>query len=161
MNDFRTQAVLHQQLATKLEEAAAIEDQIGTAAVATAPKAKAKAAPAKSGAKRGRPKGSKNTVKAPAAKAPKTTKTTKTGQGRRNGTKSMKDMVVAALTGKKEGLVLPEIVTSILASGYETKAKSPVDVVYQAVYKLMKDDNVADDQKVVKEGKCYKLAKAA
>jgi hypothetical protein len=70
-------------------------------------------------------------------------------------------MVVAALTGKKEGLVLPEIVTSILASGYETKAKSPVDVVYQAVYKLMKDDNVSAEQKVIKEGKCYKLAKAA
>jgi hypothetical protein len=73
----------------------------------------------------------------------------------------MKEMVVSALKGKKKGLGLPEIVSTVLASGYETKSKSPVNVVYQAVYKLMKDDGVADDQRIEKFDNNYRLKEAA
>jgi hypothetical protein len=150
----REQANLHSQLATKLEEAAAIEEQLGTATITVAKPAK-KTATAAAGKKRGRPAGSKNATAA--ATKPKAS----TGRGRRNGPKSMKEMVVAALKGKKKGLGLPDIVSTVLASGYETKSKSPVNVVYQAVYKLMKDDGVAADQKIVKDGSNYKLQEAA
>jgi hypothetical protein len=157
----RERANLHTQLAVKLEEAAAIEEQIGTATVAIATPAAKKTTPA-TGKKRGRPAGSKNKSSAATATAatPATTPAA-TGRGRRNGPKSMKEMVVSALKGKKKGLGLPEIVSTVLASGYETKSKSPVNVVYQAVYKLMKDDGVADDQRIEKFDNNYRLKEAA
>lgn len=159
----RQQASLHSQLATKLEEAAAIEEQLGTATVTvtvTAPKTTAAKKTAATGKKRGRPAGSKN-KDATATATASTPASTGTGRGRRNGPKSMKEMVVAALKGKKKGLGLPDIVSNVLASGYETNSKSPVNVVYQAVYKLMKDENVGADSRIVKDGSNYKLQEAA
>jgi hypothetical protein len=161
----RQQASLHSQLATKLEEAAAIEEQLGTATVTvtvTAPKTTAAKKTAATGKKRGRPAGSKNKdATATATATASTPASTGTGRGRRNGPKSMKEMVVAALKGKKKGLGLPDIVSNVLASGYETNSKSPVNVVYQAVYKLMKDENVGADSRIVKDGSNYKLQEAA
>ena len=156
-------------LAAKLNEAADIADQVGGIATVTAVKSTA----VKS-AKRGRPAGSKNsspTKKSPKAKkavakkaavaSKKDVASKKAGRGRRNGPKSMKEMVVSILKGRKKGLILPDIVQHIMDSGYETKSKDVVNVVYQAVYKLMKDEGITDDQRVEKDGKNYRLTAAA
>lgn len=141
------QAAGEQQLAlaAKLNEAADLADQVG--GVTTAPT---------TGKKRGRKAGSKNKNT-----EGKSTGTTTGGRGRRNGAKSMKEVVVQVLKGKKKGLSLADIVSAVLASGYETKSKKPAEVVYQAVYKLMKDEGISDDQRVEKEGDNYRLQSAA
>lgn len=135
-------------LAGKLEEAADLADQVGGIATATAT----------TGKRRGRKKGSKN--KTPATAASKST-TAGSGRGKRNGPKSMKEVVVSVLKGKKKGLQLSDIVTAVIGSGYKTNSKQPVNVVYQAVYKLMKDKGVPVDQVIEKEGDKYRLKSAA
>tara|TARA_Y100000034_G_scaffold42710_1_gene52268 strand:- start:8919 stop:9377 length:459 start_codon:yes stop_codon:yes gene_type:complete len=152
MSTLREQAALHTALATKLEEAAALEEQLGSSSPTPAPAAS-------TGKRRGRKPGSKNAAKSTTSSKPKGEST---GRGRRNGPKSMKEMVVTVLKGKKKGLQLSDIVQAVIDGGYETKAKNPVNVVYQAVYKLMKDEDTPDEQKIEKTDEHkYRLKAAA
>lgn len=154
----RERAALASQLAAKLEEAAAIEEQLGTAtATATA------VTPAKAKKPRAAKKASATSQSSTTAQSTESTSGgTGSGRGRRNGPKSMKEMVVSVLKGKKQGLTLSDIVQAVIDGGYETKSKNPVNVVYQAVYKLMKDEDTPEDQRIEKtEENSYRLKAAA
>ena len=106
-------------------------------------KQKARATSAASnGEKRGpgRPAGSKNRPKdddSVAAPAP----SAQASAGRRNKT-SLRELISTVLKRNSGGLTLQEIVKKCLSEGYKSKTKGKFhQIVYQNLYKLMKDEH--------------------
>lgn len=149
MSNLRERAELAKQLFEHLEEAANIEDQINALTEGGATSTAVVAAP--TGKKRGRPAASTNGDSSPA----------KTKKRAPRGKYSMKGAIVHVLKGKKNGLSLKDITKEVLKI-YETNAADKVQVVYQSLYKLWKNKDIDENERIEKTDKdTYRLKSAA
>jgi hypothetical protein len=122
---------------------------------------KPKATTSSSGRRPGRPKGSKNRPKEAGAVEPAVASAAPAAKvdGRRNGKTSLRELLTQILKKNRTGLTLAELVRAALNEGYKSKTKGKfAQIVYQNLYKLMKDEHSVSKDKDTKK---YRLVKAA
>jgi len=113
-----------------------IDELLNGTAVASAPKARKGSS--------GRPKGSKNKPKDDAAQSVAVEDANKLG--------SLRELLTEILKKNKTGLTLAELVKETLRSGYKSKTKGKFSqIVYQNLYKLMKDEHTIEKNKDTKK----------
>jgi hypothetical protein len=174
--DLRAQAEKYRALAADLDDRAARAESAfegidgvmnGSVSVSVAepkrrgPKPKAKAVATASGKKRGRPPGAKNKPKDGTAVTAVTADAVDGDKvdGRLRGKTSLKELIGTVLKRNRSGLTLPEIVKECLAEGYKSQTSGSFSqIVYQNLYKLMKDEHSVEKNK---ETKKYKLVHKA